>query len=111
MADINNTEEFIKEFSEFSRITQKDIRYFLQQLGNFIDDSIENQRPFRTNLFILSFKDVKSRNTKMFGELPPTRKISFRLANKYKILQKSANRVYRPVLENIEKERFEPLTD
>lgn len=108
---IENTEEFIREFAEFSRIAQKDVRYFLQQLGGFIDESIEQQRPIKTNLFILSFKDVKSRKTKMFGELPPTRKVSFRLANKYRMSQKIANKIYKPVLEKMEKEDFEPLTD
>lgn len=108
---IENTEEFIREFSNFARIGQKDTRYFLQKLGSFIEDSIENQREFKTNLFILEFNDVKSRKTKMFGELPPTRKISFRLANKYKMRQKTVNKVYRSVLEKMEEENSEPLTD
>jgi hypothetical protein len=109
MRDISNTDDFIKEFSNFSRMTQTDVRYFLQSFGAFIDTCIEEQVPFKTNVLELYFSTMKGRNTKLFGKLPPTRKAKLRLANKYRMGQKAQNKVYRNILEKTEDEN--DLTD
>lgn len=110
MTDISNTEEFIIAFAEHARMSQKDVRYIWQQLGSFIDESIELQRPFKTNLIELYFSNMKSRKTKLFGDLPPSRKVKVRLANKYRVAQKGQNKVMKTILEKSEAENS-PLTD
>jgi UDP-2,3-diacylglucosamine pyrophosphatase LpxH len=105
MRDMVLTDEFVKEFSEHSRMTQKDVRYFLQSLGSFIDLCIDEQVSFKTNVFELYYSEMKSRETKMFGKLPPTRKARARLANKYRNNQKSQSKIYRTVLEKTEAEQ------
>lgn len=111
MTDITNTEEFIIAFAEHARMSQKDVRYIWQQLGSFIDESIELQRPFKTNLIELYFSNMKSRKTKLFGDLPPSRKVKVRLANKYRMAQKGQNKVMKTVLEKSEIEDAQTLTD
>ena len=111
MAEISNTAQFIVAFAEHARMSQKDVRYVWQQLGSFIDESIELQRPFKTNLIELYFSNMKSRKTKLFGELPPSRKVKVRLANKYRMAQKGQNKVMKTVLEKTEIENSQPLTD
>lgn len=108
MRDMTTTAEFIKEFSEHSRMTQKDVHYFLNSLGSFFEQAIENQVTIKTSIFELFYSDMKGRETKMFGKLPPTRKARIRLANKYRANQKVQNRVYRTILEKSEEE---DLTD
>jgi hypothetical protein len=109
MRDMTTTAEFIKEFSEHSRMTQRDVHYFLNSLGSFFDKAIENQVTIKNSVFELFYSDMKSRETRMFGKLPPTRKARIRLANKYRMNQKAQNRVYRTILEKSEAE--EGLTD
>ncbi len=111
MADITSTEEFIIAFAEHARMSQKDVRYVWQQLGSFIDESIELQRPFKTNLIELYFSNMKSRKTKLFGDLPPSRKVKVRLANKYRMAQKGQNKIMKTVLEKSEIEDAQTLTD
>lgn len=108
---IGNTEEFLVAFAEHARLSQKDVRYLWQKLGSFIDESIELQRPFKTNLIELYFTEMKSRETKLFGQLPPSRKVKIRLANKYRMAQKSQNKVMKTVLEKTENEDYQTLTD
>ncbi len=111
MTEISNTEEFIVAFAEHARMSQKDVRYIWQQLGSFIDESIELQRPFKTNLIELYFSNMKSRKTKLFGDLPPSRKVKVRLANKYRMAQKGQNKVMKSVLEKSEIEDAQTLTE
>ncbi len=111
MAEISNTEEFIIAFAEHARMSQKDVRYIWQQLGSFIDESIELQRPFKTNLIELYFSNMKSRKTKLFGDLPPSRKVKVRLANKYRMAQKGQNKIMKTVLEKSEIEDAQTLTE
>lgn len=111
MKNMFSTDEFVREFSEFSRMNQKDIRYMLKSLGSFIEVCIEEQVSFKTNVVELYYSSMKSRKTKLFGELPPSRKVKVRLANKYRMAQKGQNKVMKTVLEKTEIENSQPLTD
>jgi len=104
MKDITNTEEFIKEYAEHSRLSQKDVQYMLKTLGTFFEEVIENQCTIKTSVFELSYKEIKGRETKLFGKLPPSREVSLKLANKYRMKQKEQNKVYRSLLEKTETE-------
>ncbi len=104
MRDMPYTEDFVKEFAEHSRMTQKDVLYMLQSLGSFFELAIENQCSIKTSVFELYFSDMKSRETKLFGKLPPTRKAKMRLAHKYRRGQSVQSKIYRPVLEKTEAE-------
>jgi len=101
-------EEFVHEFSNYSRIQKTDIRFFLDALEGYISESIEAQAEFQINgLFSLYFSTMKERDTVKVGTnekitLPVTRKARLRLADKHRKNQKVQNRVLRPILEEIE---------
>jgi len=109
MRDMPYTEDFVREFAEHSRMTQKDVLYVLQSLGSFFELAIENQCSIKTAVFELYYSNMKSRDTKLFGKLPPTRKAKIRLANKYRRNQSSQSKIYKDILEKTEEE--ETLTE
>jgi len=109
MKDMVYMEDFVKEFAEYSRMSQKDISYLFKSLDSFMKVAIENQCSIRTPIFELYYSDMKGRDTKLFGKLPPTRKAKLRLANKHRRGQSSQSKIYRTVLEKTEVD--ETLTD
>ena len=108
-------EEFIHEFAKFSRVQINDSRYFWDAFESYLEESIENQIPFRLNgIMELYFSTMKERSNVRVGTgskekviLPVTRKARLRLANKHRKAQNIQNKVMRPILEEMEKEEEE----
>lgn len=112
MENINTKMEFIKAFSKFSGVTQKDTDFFITKMSEFIEQAVEEQVSIKINgLFEIYYSRMKSRDTVKVGSkekitLPATRKARMRLAQKFRLNQKAQNRIYRKVLEE-----DLPLTD
>ena len=120
MRNLETKDEFLTEYSRFAGVTKTSAKYFMDALGAFIEECIENNVSFQyASVIELYFSEMKSRKTVKVGtkdemvSLPPTIKARVRLAKKIRKKQTEFSRMMRPVLEDFERENREdlPLTE
>ena len=104
MRDMLSIDDFIHEFSEYSNMTKKDIRYFISSLKDFMYLAIDEQVTMKTGVFELYYSTMKSRDTVKVGtkdvmvHLPPSKKARLRLPNRQRKAQSEANKIYKDLL-------------